>query len=106
MKGKMMPETKWTPGPYECDMMPGPHQPRIEAGGKLIAVVGNAENWLDAKSEWEANAQLLTAALDLYEALMMQEELCQRGLLNVPDSFVEQVKAKRRAALAKARGES
>lgn len=46
-----------TPGPWTVDPMPGPHHPRIESRhGELIAVFGNAERWIDAKDEWDANA--------------------------------------------------
>ena len=96
-----MSETKWTPGPYTCDPMPGPHQPRIEGNGKLIAVVGNAENWVEAKAEWEANAQLFTAAPDMYDAL---ESLCA-ALVHEHNRDLPYWRAAT-AALASARGET
>jgi len=59
-----------TPAPWTLDTMDGAHHPRIYgADGTVIAEFGNAENWLNAKDRWVADAQIAVAAPDLYEAL-------------------------------------
>lgn len=58
----------YTPGPWSL-IRPDDHpgmKPRIETREKLVAEVGNAEDWQDAFDEWEANACLIAAAPDLH----------------------------------------
>lgn len=90
--------SEWTPGPWEAV-----NERDVDtADGKCIAIMGVGVD------EFEANAHLIAAAPDLYEALekILREcgdEMSDGYLAN----FVHSDKASvARAALAKARGET
>jgi hypothetical protein len=90
----MSDETKWTPGPWEMGWMPADEQCRhtVETAdrGQVIAT----------KIRSVADAQILAAAPDLYEALAEIVRVLD-SLGGVQSSRVIAA----RAALAKARGE-
>ncbi len=96
-------ETKWTPGPWKIR-----RSGCISAGdeGALVATTGYRVE--AGKNEDDANARLIAAAPEMYEAL--QAEKYAQALANDPNSQ-EQAKVARaraddfrRAALAKAEG--
>lgn len=97
----MASETKFTPGPWsqgsrnrDCVWLQGKKEPGYG--------MGEGFDWIDCNSE--ANASLIAAAPDLYEALVMaRQELC--GLphsLGYSFTHIPNIDA----ALAKARGEA
>lgn len=102
-----MTQAKFTKGPWMLEYGEVKHRPssiRAVDGGVSI-LRANAFCRVAAK-ETRANAHLMVAAPDMYEALMAQEDQSQRGLMHMTVEEIDQVKALRRAALAKARGES
>ena len=73
----------------------------------IAAVVNGAMRSLGGHDEeHKANAHLITAAPDLYEALMAAESLAHRKPGPGALDEIREVQRLRRAALAKARGES
>lgn len=102
-----MSEPKWTPGPWTAEV--GPTQVRVYGGPdkQLIAVVGNAEHWVDAIDEWEANAHLTAAALELYDLLAAAASEWKSMNDDFVGSAMRFASIIQRAdlALAKARGE-
>ena len=99
-----MKEKEWTKGPWHVD------EQNCHAGN-VATCHGDADTWFEVWSpNWsegidqEANAHLIAAAPELYEALDELADLMQ-GVIEgdyKPDSFTLQVA---KAALAKARGE-
>ena len=88
---------KWTPGPWHV-------------AGKQTIKAGR-DRWI-GKANWnngEANAHLIAAAPDMYEALKVAEEaLCDLGVCQGPDCkepACSGVLMRVRAAMRKARGE-
>ena len=94
----MSSETKWTPGPWHSRGFP-----TISAGKGKGMIVKVLERYMD-RAEREANAHLIAAAPDLYEALEYllrhNRELVAQGV-NI-DAYLM---SSAYAALAKARGE-
>lgn len=88
-----MTERKWTPGPWVADV--------VECGAFQVMVPGKVictrANWSSNAPASVANAHLIAAAPDLYEALEMAQLW-----LDVDGRFDMQ---RINAALAKARGE-
>jgi hypothetical protein len=90
-----MSETKWTPGPWlaqEC----------IRSGWDVVADDGHVVETTDEIGRYgpidrQANAHLIAAAPDLYEALRASVLMC----INMPPAIERMAEA----ALAKARGE-
>ena len=99
-----MMETKWTPGPWAYEIQPGYACITHERGS--IAAASYAKLLDNSPLPMEANARLIAAAPDLYEALerLMQELIAQ---LYGNIIFIDTTKAmeQARAALAAARGE-
>ena len=93
-----------TPGPWTVDDgaqdHPGMHPVVRDASGKCIADVGNAEDWVRAKSEWEANAHLIAAAPNL---LALARELLEALEENVPASLYERQNGSLRELVERAR---
>ena len=110
-----MSETKFTPRPwfrYAQDLEEhegrGPWiyggKSRVgEPGCKLICTVGNAEHLPPARAEHSANAALIAAAPDLYDAL---EDLRSSLIVLTKSSDLAEELKQADAALAKARGET
>ena len=94
----MSTETKWTPGPWHSRGFP-----TISAGKGNGMIAKVFERYMD-RAEREANANLIAAAPELYEALADARELTQ-ALIN--DGYTGYIGQRGRidAALAKARGE-
>lgn len=108
-----MSETKWTPGPWNIARI---NYADIYGGdGEMVALVPKGY------PRTAANAQLIAAAPDLYEALEAYEALdnqrmtceeCEDRLERAPEAceycfpFADDARLKMRAALAKARGET
>ena len=105
-----VPETRWTPGPW-----------LVESGGFVGGPVGFGtvcQFWNKFEEDFtncEANAHLIAAAPDLYEALVFVKEFFNRLENGTPDDdmlremrrkYHAPVHAKIDAALARARGES
>lgn len=99
-----MSDTKWTPGPWEVRRKErfNDHVYHVFGDGMHVnACIANTAYWLDSDSfsESRANAHLIAAAPELYEAL----DDCVKQLrgiaspMDVPESAT--------AALKKARGE-
>lgn len=112
-----MSEAKFTPGPWEvCD--PGDYgdfdgESRVVLGNDMrIAVVHWHEG--DYRAENDANANLIAASPDLYDALREAKGLADMAVMSddgdgTPSddqSSLEQLRAKIDAALAKAEGRS
>ena len=110
----MSAETKWTPGPWEADgpLKPGPAY-RIRNVWGLVCYVGDPVT----ASYDRANANLIAAAPELYEALEGLVSIIDRaGLLNLSNgvqlgqtSWLVKASGAREYGLkilAKARGES
>ena len=102
-----MTELKATPGPWAYDVTVAfsdrPDLPCVVDEYRLIV----AQCWDDGHSddECEANAHLIAAAPDLYEALDALEYQLGGETDAVKRRFAD-VRSKARAALAKARGEA
>lgn len=102
-----MTERKWTPGPWWCEDEFGVTS---NAHHGYVANTGFGPDTSQGDMEAKANAHLIAAAPDLYEALYM----CLGNLMNhihneydgvySDDDFAE-IEAPYLAALAKARGE-
>ncbi len=109
-----MTETKWTPGPWQAsldnirgnawyqDIDGAIGQPDEHIGLAKVVVVIDGEDYRQGR----ANAHLIAAAPDLYEALsnFLENEKFQVGVGGNPNA-VEKMLAQARAAIAKARGE-
>ena len=97
-----MSERKWTKGPWEAALERGCHgviaHALPEGGANFVALVGNDADTPEKEPSRFANAHLIAAAPELYEALdrMVALFMTENG---------EDV-AGARAALAKARGET
>lgn len=105
-------EVKWTPGPWSADGPDGQdiHGARVNGNAEYLALVfGNAydDNKLVMTDETRANARLIAAAPELYEAL--------RDFFENPDFIctvggnpirVQAMLARATLALRKARGEA
>ena len=89
-----MTERKWTPGPWDADDM------AVRTNDKALVslVYGNGDGSL-----FKANAHLIAAAPELYEALKLFVDATPKLDMSDP-CMVERVN-RARAALAKARGE-
>lgn len=91
-----------TPGPWHADMMEDDHPsmpPRVYSDQKLVACTGNGEDWTKVGGRWEADAHLIAAAPDMYEAL--------EAILSGPMQFSSDGLVKQSIdALKKARGET
>lgn len=99
-------ETKWTPGPWVVGESSHNGLPCVDAcdpnDGQLMIEI--CEVWGEDRAESEtemsrANAHLISAAPELYEALASMLEECE------DDEFAPHV-MEAKAALAKARGET
>jgi len=98
----MSQENKWTPGPWRVD----------DDGVDYPLIIGNDEKYVceilfhPQPSQQVANAHLIAAAPDLYEALETAESCIVDVVgafgVKVPDEILQEI----RAALAKARGEA
>ena len=100
-----MSERKWTPGKWSVyEVERETYWPGIDAGRTSIVVWGDQQenNGVqgDTLEEAKANAQLIAAAPNLYEALENLANACQ----NADDSY--QWVAEAFDVLAKARGET
>ena len=97
-----MSETKWTPGPwvYDPDFEPEDEPAIWTAGDIADAVAYLSTSAPNSDEEIVANAHLIAAAPELYEALLAVVDCWDRGGLEV-DALIEGA----RAALARARGE-
>lgn len=92
-----MRETKWTPGPWEVALDASGH-PNIRAQSRRVA-------YLDLRGDLaavDANARLVAAAPDLYEAL---DGLVSRLKQTCGDYHAQGIEIAERA-LARARGDS
>ena len=58
-----------TPGPWIAEIGNG-IKPRIYGDGRLIAQVGNAEDFVLHWKRWEADARLIASAPDMLDALI------------------------------------
>lgn len=103
-------ENKWTPTPwntsYWIEQPNNRHKPMVVAGGVTIAIMHPAP--VCQMSECEANAHLIAAAPELYEALEWAMNFVDQVRVENPapkgggeDIAYEEA----RAAIAKARGE-
>ena len=102
----MAQETKFTPGPWSCfykHKYDEWHVSMPVAGSSMRA--GLCDDGIESPNR-EADAHLIAAAPDMYEALEAAEELHQTGLIAASNELIERVATSRRAALSKARGES
>ena len=98
-------ETKWTEGPWEAILLENHGRYEVYSVMTRQSITG----WGNV-TQCEADAQLIAAAPDLYEALEPLEPLLEVILhtVQMPPARTEAFKqtlAKTRAALAKARGE-
>ena len=93
----MSKEPKWTPGPW---VLVGDSRTIIESesGDGIIGINSQSMSWLEID---DANAHLIAAAPELYDALLYVLSVCP-----AIDYIGEEARAEARAALAKARGES
>lgn len=106
-------ETKWTPGPWHVSL--GETYKVKEADGSSLAMVMHVHlSGRRSPAQVVANANLIAAAPDLYEALRKAEEFIVNGIefgfirmpdASTPDSAHATLPAIR-VALAKARGET
>ena len=109
-----MTETKWTPGPWRYSFEDGDDWGTVRAGQRWICQASNpAVKWEDLPTYREANtdphqanAQLIAAAPDLYEALEMAAEALDKFSVGDDDLVTEAPILAARAALKKARGET
>ena len=96
-----MTETKWTPGPWTVDR-PSDQNQRMhvvrEFNWRLVASMENCNKFLAYADETRANANLISAAPDLYDALKETLEIAAR---NESGDYIERANA----AMRKARGE-
>ena len=106
-----MEETRWTKGPWKIGSQTAKKTyRRIDAGARwygLAKVVVRLDN--DPNPEGEANARLIAAAPDLYEALAelsrLADEIWVLGMSNQEAAALEAAWKKGDAALARARGD-
>jgi hypothetical protein len=92
---------KWTQKPWRAYTPPQDSAPRdIRAGDGLIAQVA----YLSDDGEQAANAHLIAAAPELYEALEAAEDILA-VLFRKSDGSAQELLGNVRSALAKARGE-
>lgn len=104
----MAQETRFTPGPWHTAKM-HPRHVCNKVGfkvAKCLEVTKGLPGLVVSREEAKANAHLISAAPELYEALAAAEELYQIGLITASNELINRVAAARRAALAKARGEA
>ena len=92
---------KFTPGPWELTH-PGPllHGKRVFAGTKYIGIIDNSD--MDV-AEIDANAHLIAAAPDMYEAV---KKMCNNALDLGYCHMTDCGNCKSMAAIKKAMGES
>lgn len=113
----MTSETKFTPGPWKfidaTKVASMQYSPKcvIKSGNKLIASFSwnDLSPFFPAKGESQANAHLISAAPDMYEALASAIDLVERDVIRVRPSEREELMSALEAwntALAKARGEA
>lgn len=103
-------QTKWTPGPWgigtSADHMPAVTVPvhRSEGSGFVVAHINRLPRMGSVHGDMDANARLIAAAPDLYEALvqMVQTYWEEAKDYEPPPSMVQAAKR----AIAKARGEA
>ena len=93
-------ETKWTPGPWYCVEQ----NKTIVRSSSAKEEVARASHCYMNRGEREANAHLISAAPELYEALEVAEE----ALSDIADDegWLAPIRSQINAALSKARGES
>lgn len=91
-------EKKWTPGPWGKESF-ALSEEILAPGNKLVAIVQSRH--CDSPEEMRANAHIIAAAPELYEALLGIVE-CKR-MTNLPNKRQYQVAI---SAIAKARGET
>ena len=102
-----MSDKKFSPGPWRYYSYPQPNGcPIIGSGGLMVAMLAHSVNHQDQEETAIANANLITAAPDLYVALekAVADYGKPRGPWNVPSepgTWLEMAKN----ALKKARGE-
>lgn len=101
-----MSKPKWTPGPWTVlitGMRGSFHIPQAQAHE-----AGHADDGVDGYSVSKANAQLIAAAPELYEALANLvsrfEQACRYAGSDA--KFIGEATTKARAALASARGDA
>lgn len=107
--------TKHTPGPWSVEDPMGPELLQIVANAnapvyewRWIAQVGTEEpeDRFDVPpDEARANARLIAAAPEMYEALKAQDAL-MKSAGTISDAAIREATAKMRAAIAKAEGRS
>ena len=100
-------EPKWTQGEWYTQLSAVGDVGIIVRGVGIVAECFAAIRHKDEHSTDEvmANAHLIAAAPDMYEALAAAEELHLTGIIAASNELIERVTISRRAALAKARGE-
>lgn len=94
----------FTPGPWSFDSDWYRIPTILGANGKIVASVEKDKR--EATPERAANARLIAAAPEMYEALKKAEQLYQVGLIKAPDGLFNEVNKLRAAALLKATGAS
>jgi len=93
-----MSETKWTPGPWSVGPVQRSVRIIVHESGTVARVHGSSQSTMDE------DAQLIAAAPDLYEAAKDAEALLRS--IEGQNALADELLARVRAALAKARGET
>ena len=102
-----------TPGPWRVGMA-GPNGCHTIGtyGGLMVAMVAHSVNWPDQRAQAVADAQMLAAAPEMYEALKRAEQFITNGIefgaIRMPDESTPDPAHKTlpaiRAAIAAAEG--
>lgn len=107
-----MTETRFTPGPWECKQVPTSAGRAFRIGKDAMLDPGPRgcciiyDDYGHGTNERMANANLISAAPDMYAALEMAYEALDTFSVGDDDLVTEAPILAARAALAKARGES